>query len=111
MKRNGNMNKLPYDLSSNFVGLLGSKKRFVVSYGSIAFGYSQGETVYVERTAKDLSPKLLDEMEVELAIKVRDFWATADDDVIVRLYGHLRGLMVDKNGIYRYTQGTLVPLD
>lgn len=110
MKRNGNMNKLPYDLSSNSVGLLGKKKRFTMSYGSIAFGYSQGETVYVEKVAKDLSPKLLAEMEVELAIKVRDFWAKTSDDTIVRLYGHLRGLMVDKNGIYRYTQGTLVSL-
>lgn len=108
---NRNINKLPYDLSTSFVGRWGKKKRFTMSYGSIAFGYSQGQTVYVERTAKDLSPKLLADMEVELAIKVRDFWTTADDDVIVRLYGHLRGLMVDKYGIYRYTQGTLVPLD
>ena len=110
MKRNGNMNKLPYALSLNFVGRFGNKRNFTMSYGSIAFGYSQGETIYVERTVKHLTPKILAEMEAELTIKVRDFWATADDDVIVRLYGHLRGLMVDKHGIYRYIQGTLVPL-
>lgn len=109
------INTLPYDMCRHKIGR--HKRRYCLEYGTVEQGGSKSiaefgdqHVICVERVVDERKESnFLKELEMELVLKVRDFWGHCPD-AWVRLYGNMRGLYVTKTNLYEYYHGIYRPV-